>query len=173
MIREKRFSVSRMMTLWWWEGIWFPISRCWIVTIEPLPARDVPSNARPFCSSFDITFYDHTGNRELANVHRHGEFSLVSPDLIFVDGVWYELMVGRVVHRCDFGWCIEREAARNTKAAYMANAGFYAWRDESPWLRPIRWLIGRIVWCIKTTVRGWRGSFHAWRQRRARRAVRS
>lgn len=114
--------------------------RNWIHIFEPLDV-DIPPDARPYCSSWDITFYDHTGNNVLArNIKYHGGDHL-NVAVILSDGVWYERSSGRCIYR-NGRWWMRWSAARNTDLARVANWGWPAFRNPDitiPWSRRLRW----------------------------------
>lgn len=130
----RRLEMTRFATLWTASCEFKREKRNTIVLFEPLNT-DAPANARPSCSSYCITFYDHTGHHELERVNHHRCAEGAAPSLWLLDGEWWEVGGGEVRYR-DSQWMIVRRAWRNTRAACMANAGWHYYRAG---VRPGRW----------------------------------
>ena len=129
-----------MMDLWWFDGEWESTSRQTVAIYEPLDF-DGPADARPYVQTYGVDFYDRSGNKMLArNVLKHGAGSSVSPMLVLVGSIWYELGCGTCMYH-NGRWCMRYVAWSNSRAAHMANAGWYAFHHDDRWLKPIRsWL---------------------------------
>lgn len=102
--------------------------------IEPLNT-EAPPDARPYCSIFDITFYDKCGNNVLDKVNAHEMAEGAAPGLFLIDGEWWEVGGGEVRYR-EGEWVVIRRGYRNTRAAIMANVGWHYHRSA---VRPGRW----------------------------------
>lgn len=128
-----RLEMTRFATLWTATCPHRWVGRNSVELLEPLQTS-APPDAKPSCSSWDITFWDRDGNKRLdrVNMHRMGEGA--SPSLWLIDGEWFEVNGGQVVYRD--GWMIVRLGWRNTRAAVMANAGWHYYRSG---VRPGRW----------------------------------
>ena len=147
-MNNKPLSMTRHATLW---RVAAPVTfrrlahPGGIVVQEPLQTS-APAEARPVCSGWEVTFYDRTGNRELCRVPCPHYAGNASPSLWLVDGVWWEMMSGRVVwlssaetlksETLNSGgtWCLLREGWCHTPAARQANAGWPAWEGRPPTL---------------------------------------
>ena len=87
---------------------------------EPLRV-DLPESARPTCClSNSIVFYDRTGNKLLKDHVRHLEVMSDHPHLLLLDGLWREVLSGRVEFR-DGQWFMCWLVAWNTHYARMLN----------------------------------------------------
>lgn len=92
----------------------------WGAFWEPLKV-DLPDTAKPSCCYSDcIAFYDRSGNRLLRDFVRHYQFMGVHPHLLWLDGMWREVVNGRVEYR-DGHWYMRWGVATNTKYARMLN----------------------------------------------------
>lgn len=92
----------------------------WGVFWEPLDVRLGP-DARPHCCYGEhIAFYDHSGNRLLADLVQHYQFRAARPHLIFLAGKWREVVSGRCEHR-NGQWCMRWSVATHTRWARRLN----------------------------------------------------
>lgn len=105
-----------------------PDATHWWVVWEPLDT-DAPEDARPYCYGIgEIDFYDRTGNRHLDRRVRCHDLTAPHPMLVLLkDGVWREVLSGKVVYR-NGRWHMRWLCATNTRAAMMMNAGFAEYR---------------------------------------------
>lgn len=127
-LKSKPMSMSRFATLWLVECDFERIGENQIVTYEPLITK-APANARPHCSSWDITFYDATGNNELERVNCHFRACCTAPEMQFIDGIWWEIHGGEITYLQERGgWFLIRRGWKNTRHAHMMNSGWEAYR---------------------------------------------
>jgi hypothetical protein len=130
----KPYTTSRFATLWTCECE-FQRDGNSIRTYEPLQTS-APPDAQIRCSSWDITFYDRHGNRQLETVRTHRFGLTASPTLCLIDGTWWE-MNGGEVRQHNGQWVICRVGWRHTRAACMANAG---WMNYDSGVLPRSWV---------------------------------
>ncbi len=94
----------------------------WGVFWEPLYV-DLPESAHPSCClGQDIVFYDKTGNKLLKDHVRHYGFMGASPHLLNLNGMWREVVGGRVEYRPNLGWYMRWSVVTNSRFAMMLNA---------------------------------------------------
>lgn len=104
--------------------------------IQPV-MLDLPPDARPrfsshgrsaFSRNSSLYFYDHTGNKRLADGIQCYDIGFPETLLLAPDGTWWQVSGGRAEYRGG-RWCVIYEGWRNTRLALMANAGFWAYRE--------------------------------------------
>ena len=95
-------------------------SQHWGVFWEPLDVA-LPESAKPSCCFHDsIVFYDRSQNRKLKDHVRHFGFIEGSPNLLFIEGKWREVINGRVEFR-NGHWYMRWGVSTNTRYASMLN----------------------------------------------------
>jgi hypothetical protein len=94
----------------------------WGVFWEPLQV-DLPATARPSCYyNQHIVFCDKSGNKLLKDYVQHYDFIGAHPNLLFLRGMWREVVNGRVEYR-NGHWYMRWGVATNTKWAEALNRG--------------------------------------------------
>ncbi len=123
----KPLSVTRFLTIWYADSCEFErVGKQQIHVFEPLNI-DAPPDARCSATSWDLTFYSKDGNQCLGRCHTHRFSRGVAPELLMIDGEFWELSGGELKYRQGrwnmvwFGW-------RNTRAAIMARKGWPHYR---------------------------------------------
>lgn len=127
---RKPMSLSAFAKLWRCEAEFEPEGEAgtWWVVWEPLDTA-AGEDARPSIFGDRVCFYDRTGNRKVESYVPFHDLDDPFPNLLLLgDGVWREVLSGRVVYR-DGRWYMRWLAATNTRAARMMNAGFPEYRS--------------------------------------------
>lgn len=117
----KHLSMQRFATLWSCECDWKKASKYTITIYEPLEI-DAPPDARPYCSSWDIEFYDKSGNKSLGKARCHNREG-AAPDMMLIGGKWYEVTGGEV-RFVEGRWHVVRTGYLNGRLPKMMNAGW-------------------------------------------------
>lgn len=98
-----------------------PESKHWGTFWEPLNVRLGP-DARPYCCLGDsIQFFDRSGNKVLSDMVQHYAFMGLHPHLLYLNGMWREVLGGRCEYR-DGQWCMRWNVSTATKWAVRLNA---------------------------------------------------
>lgn len=119
--------MNRFATLWTVECEFHREGRNQITTFEVLNTT-APKDANVSCSSFEITFWDKAGNTKLEVCRCHCTDRSASPEMWFVDGIWWEMSGGEVRH-LNGKWMIVKTGWKNSRLAKMLNKGEPAYRS--------------------------------------------
>lgn len=128
--------LSRAATFWNVEGEVEPLpnaTKLLKYIYEPLETH-APEDAEPFCCYLNtVIFYEnrHTGSatKEITRCEHYDLAAAPSPHLLWVDGVWHEVMGGGVIWRDD-RWYYRYMIDARTQRARVSNLGVTAFRAE-------------------------------------------